>query len=128
MRINVKYSEASLNFSIIFLIIAVGAITAVVLVQQNIVSSTTLAQYMIWVLLGLIALFAYAGGTKSKWDDILVSYLLFLSIGGVGATWAINHNYVTQGYVALGALFFIFILLLGLYSRTGYKYVRGARF
>ena len=129
MRIGSRLrGETSFNFAVIFLVMVLGAISAVILVQQNIVSSTTLAQYGIWVLLGLIALFTYASGTKSKWDDILVSYLLFLSIGGVGATWLINNNHVEEGYLTLGLLFLLFIIILGIYSRTGYKAVRGARF
>ena len=124
MARRISLNETSINYSVIFLVLVLGAISAVVLVQQNIVSSTTLAQYGIWVLLGLIALFAFANGTRNRWDDIIVTYLLFLSIGGVGATWLINNGHVSEGYLTLGGLFLVFILLLGIYSRTGYRVVR----
>jgi len=118
------YHKMDVNILSVLVVLVFGAVAAVVAVHQGIINAETIAQYGMWAILGLIALFLFATGTRTKWDDILVSYLLLLSLGGFGATYLINHGYVKEGYVILGGLGLLFLLLLALYSKTGYKRVR----
>jgi len=108
----------------ILMILVFGAVGAVIAVHQGLISANVIAQYGMWVILGLIALFLFATGTRTKWDDIIVSYLLLLSIGGFASTWLINKGYVKEGYIILGGLGLLFLLLLALYSKSGYQKVR----
>jgi len=119
------YHKMDVNILSVLVVIVFGALAAVVAVHQGLISAEVIAQYGMWVILGLVALFMFASGvTRTKWDDILVSYLLLLSLGGFGATWLINKGYVKEGYVILGGLGLLFLLLLALYSKSGYKRVR----
>lgn len=114
---------------IIFMTLVFGAIGSVIAVQQGWLTAEQIAKYGMWAIIGLIALFIFAGNmTKNKWDDIIVSYLLLLSIGGFIGTYLIENNYTTEGYILLGGLGLIFVIMLILYSRTGYIKTRGGRF
>jgi len=108
----------------IVIILVFGAFGAVFAVHQGLISADVIAKYGMWIILGLIALFLFATGTRTKWDDIIVSYLLLLSIGGFVSTWLINKGYVKEGYIILGGLGLLFLLLLALYSKSGYQKVR----
>jgi len=123
-RVRELYHKMTPDILSILVVIIFGAIGAVIAVHQGVINAETIAQYGMWAVLGLIALFLFATGTRTKWDDILVSYLLLLSIGGFASTWLINKGYVKEGYIILGGLGLLFILLLALYSKTGYRRVR----
>ncbi len=113
---------------VILMLIVFGAIGSVIAVQQGWLTSDQIAKYGMWTIIGLIALYLFAGRvTRTKWDDIIVSYLLLLSIGGFTGTWLVDHGYVTQGYLLMGGMGLIFIILLAIYSKTGYAKV-GRRF
>jgi len=113
---------------VILALVAFGALGATVLVMTGMVSATTIARYGLWVLLGLIAIFMFASGyTKSKVDDIFVSFLLLISIGGTAVTWAVDTGYITNAVAALGALGVMLIALFIAYARAGYQRVRRAR-
>ena len=112
----------------IILVLLLGAVGAVIAIEQGWVSAQTIGQYGVWALLGLIAIFAMASGTRTKYDDTIVSFLLFLSIGGVISTWLVNNGYVSIGYMLMGGMLLIFLVVLALYSKEGYRHVRGARF
>jgi len=105
--------------------VAFGALGATVLVMTETISAATIARYGLWVLLGLIAIFMFASGyTKSKVDDIFVSFLLLISIGGTAVTWAVDTGYITNAVAALGALGVMLIALFIAYARAGYQRVR----
>jgi len=123
-RVRELYHKMTPDILSILIVIIFGAVGAVVAVHQGIISADAIAKYGMWAIIGMIALFMFATGTRTKWDDILVSYLLLLSLGGFGATYLINHGYVKEGYIILGGLGLLFLLLLALYSKTGYKRVR----
>ena len=112
----------------IFLLLIFGAVGSVIAVQQGWLTSEQIAKYGMWVIIGLIALYLFAGRvTRTRWDDIIVSYLLLLSIGGFAGTWLVDNGYVTQGYLLMGGLGLVFLILLAIYSKTGYAKV-GRRF
>jgi len=113
---------------VIFLLIIFGAVGAVVAIQQEWISAETVGKYGMWAILGLIAIYLFAGHfTRTKWDDLIVSYLLLLSIGGFVGTWLVDNGYTTYGYVLMIGMGLLFLLLLGIYSKTGYAKV-GKRF
>jgi len=108
----------------IFIVLVFGAVAAVISVQQGWISAEVISKYGLWGFLGLVVLFLFATHvTRSKWDDIILTYLLVLAIGGVASTYLIDHGFVTQGYVLLGGMILLFLLLLVLYSKVGYSKV-----
>ena len=112
----------------IFIILVFGAVASVIAVSQGWISGEVISKYGLWGFLGLVVLFMFATHvTRSKWDDIILTYLLVLAIGGVAATYMIDHGFITQGYLLLGGMILLFLLLLALYARVGYAKV-GRRF
>jgi len=124
----VERGPSHIDVVVILALVAFGALGATVLVMTGTLSTATIAKYGLWAVLGLIAVFMFASGyTKSKVDDIFVSFLLLISIGGTAVTWAIDMGYITNAVAALGALGVMLIALFIAYARAGYQRVRRVR-
>ncbi len=111
----------------IIMILLFGAIGSVIAVQLGYVSPEAIARYGMWIVLALVALILFSRETKTQWDNIISSYLLLMSIGGLVATHMIQQG-MKAGYILMGSLFLFFIILLLLYSRHGFKKTALARF
>ena len=128
VRGRIKGVFSDTGWLMVFLLLIFGAVASVVAVQQGWITSEQVAKYGMWCIIGLIALYLFAGKvTRSKWDDIIVSYLLILAIGGFAGTWLVDNGYIAEGYLLMGGLGLIFLILLALYSKAGYQKV-GRRF
>lgn len=111
----------------VILILLFGAIGSVLAVQLGYATPEAISRYGMWVVLALIALILFSRETKTEWDNIISSYLLLTSMGGLVATYMIQQG-MRAGYILLGALLLFFIVLLMLYSRHGFRKTILARF
>jgi len=111
----------------VMVVLLAGVIGSAVSIELGYITVDTIARYGMWVVLALVAFMLFSRETKTEWDGIIASYLLLMSIGGLIATYMIQQG-IRTGYIVLGALFLLFIVLLILYGKHGYRKTILSRF